>query len=272
MSSSPMLSRPTVGRSMPSTAVTSALPMTANWTSCSGVQLTLAPRSSAVVTPLRVGSCDAIAGRSMPGSVFSTKRAIAISAPVLPADTHACACPSRTRLIATRIDESFFLRNASAGGSSIATTSAAAWTVIRSRAGERARASACVRGSGSPTRMARAAGVSSRNASVAGTVTEGPWSPPIASTATVTVMGSRCHGKCGPSRGGWTRLGGSAPVRRTRRREFTRLTANPETAQARPAAGRSTRVAMTHLRSVRARHRANARDARRSARLTTVDA
>ena len=32
----------------------------------------------------------AIAGRSMPGSVFSTKREIAISAPVLPALTHAC--------------------------------------------------------------------------------------------------------------------------------------------------------------------------------------
>ena len=59
----------------------------------------------------------------MPGSVFSTKREIAISAPVLPADTHACAVPSLTRLIATRIDESFFLRSASAGGSSMSTTS-----------------------------------------------------------------------------------------------------------------------------------------------------
>ncbi len=126
MSSSPMLSSPTVGRSMPSTAAASALPITANCTSCSGVQLTLAPRSSTVVTPVRVGSCEAIAGRSMPGSVFSTKRAIAISAPVLPADTQACAVPSLTRLIATRIDESFFLRSASAGGSSISTTSLAA--------------------------------------------------------------------------------------------------------------------------------------------------
>ena len=69
----------------------SAVPMTANWTSCSGVQLTLAPRSSTVVAPVRVGSCEAIAGRSIPGSIFSTKREIAISAPVLPAETHACA-------------------------------------------------------------------------------------------------------------------------------------------------------------------------------------
>ncbi len=74
-----------MGRSMSSTAATSAVPMTANWTSCSGEQLTLAPRSSTVTTPpRRVGSCPAIAGRSMPGSVFSTKREIAISAPVLP--------------------------------------------------------------------------------------------------------------------------------------------------------------------------------------------
>ncbi len=131
-----------MGRSMPSTAVTSALPMTANWTSCSGVQLTFAPRSSTVVSPCFVGSWEAIAGRSMPGSVLSTKRAMAISAPVLPAETQACADPSLTRLIATRIDESFFLRSASAGGSSIATTSLAAWTVTRSRAGERERASA----------------------------------------------------------------------------------------------------------------------------------
>ena len=76
---------------MPSTAVTSALPMTANWTSCSGVQLTFAPRSSTVVSPCFVGSWEAIAGRSMPGSVLSTKRAMAISAPVLPAETQACA-------------------------------------------------------------------------------------------------------------------------------------------------------------------------------------
>ena len=134
MSSSPMLRRPTVGRSMPSTAVASALPITANWTSCAGVQFTLAPRSSAVVTPLRVGNCDAIAGRSMPGSVFSTKRAMAMSAPVLPADTQACAVPSLTRLTATRIDESFFLRSASAGGSSIVTTSLAGRIVMRSGA------------------------------------------------------------------------------------------------------------------------------------------
>ena len=53
------------------------------------------------------GSTVAIAGRSMPGSVFSTKREIAISAPVLPALTQACASPLFTRSTATRIEESF---------------------------------------------------------------------------------------------------------------------------------------------------------------------
>ena len=51
------------------------------------------------VCPLIVGSTTAMAGRSMPGSVFSTKREIAISAPVLPALTQACASPSLTRLM-----------------------------------------------------------------------------------------------------------------------------------------------------------------------------
>ena len=40
-----------------------------------------------------VGHMAAMAGREMPGSVFSTKRAMAISAPVLPAETAASASP-----------------------------------------------------------------------------------------------------------------------------------------------------------------------------------
>ena len=129
-----------------STADTSAVPITANCSSCSGEQFTLAPRSSTVVTPFRVGSCEAIAGRSTPGSVFSTNREIAISAPVLPAETQASARPSLTRLIATRIDESFLRRSASAGGSCISTTSDAASTAMRAFAGDLIFASAAVSG------------------------------------------------------------------------------------------------------------------------------
>ena len=55
----------------------------------------------------------------MPGNVFNTNFAVAIKAPVLPELTQASALPSLTRLIATRMEESFFLRSASIGGSDI---------------------------------------------------------------------------------------------------------------------------------------------------------
>jgi hypothetical protein len=61
----------------------------------------------------------------MLGSVFSTKRDTAISAPVLPAETPASASPRLTRSAVTRIDESFLVRNATGSGSSIFTTSLA---------------------------------------------------------------------------------------------------------------------------------------------------
>jgi hypothetical protein len=91
ISSSPMLSKPMLGRSLCCIADTSMAPMMANCSKCSGVQLTLAPRSSTYVSPFMVGMMPAMAGRSIPGSVLSTKREIAISAPVLPALTQACA-------------------------------------------------------------------------------------------------------------------------------------------------------------------------------------
>ena len=56
---------------------------------------------------------------------FRTNLAVAISAPVFPAETAACARPSLTKLIDTRIDESFLFFSASCGDSSIPTTSEA---------------------------------------------------------------------------------------------------------------------------------------------------
>jgi len=56
-----------------------------------------------------------MAGRSTPGIIFSTKCAVAISAPVLPALTHADAAPDLTRSSALRIEESFLRRSASRG-------------------------------------------------------------------------------------------------------------------------------------------------------------
>ena len=61
----------------------------------------------------------------MPGNVFRTKREIAISAPVFPAETAALATPSLTRSAITRIEESFFVRRALAIASCISTTSLA---------------------------------------------------------------------------------------------------------------------------------------------------
>ena len=127
-----------------------------------------------MTSPFFAGSCDAIAGRSMPGRVFSTNLAIAISAPVFPAETQACAAPALTRLIATRIDESFLRRSASAGGSSMSTTSLAGCTTTRSRSAAGARCSAFSMASGRPTRITRVSDVDSRNCSDAGTVTAGP--------------------------------------------------------------------------------------------------
>ena len=66
-----------------------------------------------------------MAGRSMPGRVLSTNLAVAISAPVLPALTTACACPAFTKLMATRREESFLPRSTLLGSSSMPTTSLA---------------------------------------------------------------------------------------------------------------------------------------------------
>ena len=59
----------------------------------------------------------------MPGIVFSTNFAIAISAPVLPAETTPSARPSATASIASRILDRRAARNATDGFASSATTS-----------------------------------------------------------------------------------------------------------------------------------------------------
>src|SRR6185312_3689429 len=110
---------------------------------------------------------------------------MAIRAPVLPADTAACAVPSFTCAIATRIDESFFRRSATSIESSMPTTSVA--TTIRARGCTNA-----LRDSGRPTSRSSASGCCSRKYRHAGNVTLGPWSPPMQSTARV-IMGNARH-------------------------------------------------------------------------------
>ena len=100
--------------------------MTANCASMRGEQSTLAPTSTTTTgVPLRVGKADARAGRSTPGSMPCTILAVAITAPVFPAETKPSATPSRTSRAATRMELSRLLRTAFAALSSMVTCSLA---------------------------------------------------------------------------------------------------------------------------------------------------
>ena len=105
------------------------------------VALELAPRSSMCVwPPLRAGTDDMMGARSTGPTVLSTKCAIAVSAPVLPALTIAAARPSFTRSMASRMEESLRRRMASRGCSDMPTTLAAGCTLdARAQRGRRAR-------------------------------------------------------------------------------------------------------------------------------------
>ena len=93
----------------------------------------LAPRSRITTGRCCAGITEAIAGRSTPGRVLSTTLAIAISAPVLPAETAAAAAPSFTALIASRMLVLRPCRRATEGLASPATESGVWCTVDRSR-------------------------------------------------------------------------------------------------------------------------------------------
>ena len=68
-SSTPMLSRPTFGRSRWNSTRAIALPITAMSSRCSASAPIEAPRSSTMDSPLSVGQIAAIAGRSMPAII-----------------------------------------------------------------------------------------------------------------------------------------------------------------------------------------------------------
>ena len=184
-----MLSKPTRGDfTCGLTACTNCEPMMANCNKCSGVLSMLAPKSNTQVKPPSdVGKNLAIAGRSMPSMVFKTNFAVAINAPVLPADTAASAKPSFTWLMATRIEESFLWRKALRGSSSMSTTSEACITLMRSIGAFTLFNAACNLVS-SPTISNLTSFWRSKKATEAGTVTLKPMSPPIASTAIVIIF------------------------------------------------------------------------------------
>ena len=137
------------------------------------------------------GTATAIAGRSMPGSVFSTNFAIAISAPVLPADTTPSARPSATASIASRMLDRRPARSAMrrlvvvehrprrCDARSRPPRAAAAWPAA-ARSGPRRR-----------TAGNRAPGARSSAMSAPCSTIAGARSPPIASRAMVTSLTGR---------------------------------------------------------------------------------
>ena len=128
-SSEPTFSRPMLGAVRPSTVRANTSPMIANSTRLRASQATLAPRSSITTSPRAEGPIAAIAGRSIPGSVFITITPNASRAPVLPAETTPDASPAATASTATRI-EAPRTRRAAVGLMSLPITSLA-WRTVQ---------------------------------------------------------------------------------------------------------------------------------------------
>ena len=94
----------------------------ANCTSRSASQSMLAPTSSTVVRPRRVGQLATSAGRSISPIMRSSSMEMALKAPVLPDETAARASPDCTDSMAFHIEVPLPRRMAWAGFSSMATT------------------------------------------------------------------------------------------------------------------------------------------------------
>ncbi len=129
-----------------------------------------------------VGSGAASAGRSMPGSVRSASFAIAISAPVLPADTAAPARPCFTRSIATPIDV-VLARRIAWLGFSLEPIWSAAWTISLAWRRFGCSFSPSAMADSSPTSRNRMPSWRRRARATPASITASPSSPPIASTA-----------------------------------------------------------------------------------------
>ena len=105
ISSTPILSNPTVGFSISKTIWAMAEPMIARSTRWRASAPMVAPTSSTMLSPRIVGQIAAIAGRSTCAIVRRQNFAMAISAPVLPADTATSASPFFTDSSARHMDD-----------------------------------------------------------------------------------------------------------------------------------------------------------------------
>ena len=121
-------------------------------------------------------------GREMPLMRPMTSVAAAKHAPVEPAEKKPWAWPSLTRRQPTTMELSFFLRTACAGCSAISMTSAA--TCARQRACCAANGSTTPAG---PHKMTVRPSSAASAAATPSSTTSGALSPPMASTAMVTL-------------------------------------------------------------------------------------
>ena len=176
------------GARPPSARRAYAAPSTPNWQRCSGRQSRLAPASSRIAAPARVGTVTASAGRSTPGSDAERRCAARNVAPVCPALKSAVGLAAR--------DETGGDANRRPG---LAAVRRQRRLVHADRIGRvddrderidvRRPAARSVAGGSStgPVSVDRHAAVRAA-CSAPATTAPGAWSPPIASTATV-IMG-----------------------------------------------------------------------------------
>ena len=165
-----------------------ASPITANSTSWLASAPMVAPTSRTMLSLRSVGHIAAMAGREMPGSVLRMKRAMAISAPVLPADTAASASPVRTASIVIHM---LLLprpwRSAWLGLASMV-TSTSVWRISERCLSLGWRSSKGAMRLRSPTSRKRSSGWRIAHSAAPGITTSGPSSPPIASSAMVKCL------------------------------------------------------------------------------------
>src|SRR2546425_597149 len=171
--------------------------MTANCTRCSGRQSMLAPTSSQTEGPFRLGTTAHKAGRSTPSRTPQVILTVAITAPVFPALTTPEARPSRTRVAATLMEESFLRRNAVTGDSSIPTASLAC-TISIGNPSARCLASSVSMSLRRPTRI-RCAPYSRAARTDPATGWAGAKSPPIASMAILISTQVPSRARTGPA-------------------------------------------------------------------------